>query len=223
MFKEVFLKHWLDWTIAIIIMVFILLMGAIQRYSIEQDYSFTGDEIFYTIKLHARHQQQNTVDTSGWKTYRNEKYGFELKYPVNYKTPVEGGTGINFGNSSSPFEDDGRLYIDIKIYNGEDLQQMLDKDQNTPRLAWGGSGVAYYNIRKYLLDGQEGLRFDSHGEGGVFSNEILLPYNAYLYRIFYNTEAYVYETDNDMGKKISSIDEFDKILSTLKFFEPTAN
>ncbi len=52
MLKKLINKRWLDWTIAIVIIVFILLMWAIQDYSIEQDYSFTGDDISYSIKLH---------------------------------------------------------------------------------------------------------------------------------------------------------------------------
>ena len=58
--KKVFLEHWIDWTVAIIIMVFIIVWGAIQRFSIEQEYSFTSDDIYYSVKAHPKSQKQNT-------------------------------------------------------------------------------------------------------------------------------------------------------------------
>ena len=63
--KKVFLEHWIDWTIAIIIMVFIIVWGAIQRFSIEQEYGFAGDDIYYSIKIHQKSQKQNQGEVSG--------------------------------------------------------------------------------------------------------------------------------------------------------------
>lgn len=50
----------------------------------------------------------NAIDTSNWKTYRNEKYGFEVKYPENWETGnphLEEGKGFNIW-----FAEKGKLY-----------------------------------------------------------------------------------------------------------------
>ncbi len=109
MFKRVFLYHWIDWTIAIIIMVFLVVWGAVQKYSIEQEYSFTGGDISYSIKPQAKHKfsQDNKSSqevkevtdwdaynngttesiSSTWKTYTSSE-GFNLEYISNQNHPI---------------------------------------------------------------------------------------------------------------------------------------
>lgn len=75
------LDRWFVWTIAIIIMVAILLLGAIQRFSIEQDILISEQEIVYSVKL--RDIRKNPpIDISDWKNYHSDKYQLEFKYPL---------------------------------------------------------------------------------------------------------------------------------------------
>ena len=39
---------------------------------------------------------RSQIDTSDWKTYRNEKYGFEVKYPGDWKVVDSGALPIGF-------------------------------------------------------------------------------------------------------------------------------
>jgi hypothetical protein len=92
LFKNIFLNRWLDWTIASLVIVFIILIGAVQQYSLEQEYNYSGEDVQNSVKLHRKPQQQNTstisnIDTSSWKTYRN--YGFEFRYPSDWEINQE--------------------------------------------------------------------------------------------------------------------------------------
>lgn len=60
-------------------------------------------------------QPPANVDTSNWKTYRNEEYGFELKYPDNF---------FNFKEVSN--SDGGMtLFISEKAYSIDDVNRTI--------------------------------------------------------------------------------------------------
>jgi hypothetical protein len=89
MYKKVFLDHWIDWTIAIIVMVFIVVYGAVVQFNIEQDIDVAGNDASKPIKSNINSIASSSsgtliVDTSGWKTYQNAKYGFQLEYPADW-------------------------------------------------------------------------------------------------------------------------------------------
>jgi hypothetical protein len=64
-------------------------------------------------------QKADQVDTSDWKTYRDEKYGFEFEYPTNLvvvnQIVMEGVRNVGFHLGKS----DGALLIDLNVYEKE--------------------------------------------------------------------------------------------------------
>ncbi|MEK7576761.1 MAG: hypothetical protein AAB482_03650 [Patescibacteria group bacterium] len=212
-------NRWLIWTIVVAVVVAIILVWTITIFSIEKEFEISPDQI--TLALHMRLRRMPIVpvldtsqqlDTSNWKTYRNEKYGFEFKYPSNFRNPIEKKNGIDFGNVHFGYDEDIRLSVGVggrDVQNIDQLIQELQKEESTPVLAYGGSGVSYFNFERGAFGSDDSLKLNGRYEGGFASTNFYVIHNQHLYTLSYNTE-----TDG------SSDEEFKAILSTLKFFEP---
>lgn len=139
------------------------------------------------------------IDTSDWKTYRNEKYGFEFKYPGNWET-------FNYRFMLNDFElgfrdEDYVQVLEILINNFEgDFNQYIDD-------SWAASEVRppTRKIREINIQGNIGLLGEGQDEGGTYQI-FKVQQKDYLYSLvgeYNNIQPYL----------------FDQILSTFKFID----
>ena len=196
-------NRWLIWTIALIVMIFIVVWGAIERYAIEQEVENIGQNSLLGRKT-------SKLDTTGWKTYRNERYGFEFKYPedISLKTDTSGYIIISERNvvdakeltiSSLRRKDSTRTLAEfVHNYNGYD-----EEDIHTQ---FGNENKEFINgIEVYTFEEYYGSRSEAHYFFLKNKNEGVDA----LYVLYAN------ENPMDIPFK-----KFQQILSSLKFFEP---
>ncbi|OGZ52234.1 MAG: hypothetical protein A3A29_02985 [Candidatus Ryanbacteria bacterium RIFCSPLOWO2_01_FULL_47_79] len=196
-------NRWLIWTIALIVMIFIVVWGAIERYAIEQETEITGQNSLLG-------RETSKLDTTGWKTYRNERYGFEFKYPedISLKTDTSGYIIISERNvvdakeltiSSLRRKDSTRTLAEfVHNYNGYD-----EEDIHTQ---FGNENKEFINgIEVYTFEEYYGSRSEAHYFFLKNKNEGVDA----LYVLYAN------ENPMDIPFK-----KFQQILSSLKFFEP---
>ena len=154
-------------------------------------------------------------DISDWKTYRNEEFGFEVKYPEDWEYEIqEGGLGTSSGiNFSSPKGQDNFVFFDLghSSYSEKDANELAQKD---------------FEVREFKVESKEDV-FINEIEGVRYISNYNNPINkkyvaAYWSNKFTERENdfYVLETyiklENKNGEK-AIINIFDQMLSTIKF------
>jgi hypothetical protein len=91
MFQILHPNRWFFYFLAIAASVLLVVYWSAQLFVIEQDITVNQDAATQVVNK----TKNDTADTSTWKTYRNEKYGFELALDKDYEgyTAREGTEG----------------------------------------------------------------------------------------------------------------------------------
>ena len=188
------------------------------------------EPIIATIKL----EENKSVDTSDWKTYRNEEYGFEFKYPQSWifddgsfgdYVPSQNRSSIqiNFSNGAKGPEDESQSLCQPGYAAGM-FQIGIKRVDGTGQ---SHSGLNFNEFVNFIIENPE--RGTAPGtmpvlEPMIFGGRAALKYVDRV-KDCDKTNYYIDQTPNlyAAGMTIGANNEdkliMDKIISTFKFIE----
>jgi len=192
MTKQIFQNRWLVWAIVVIVLTGATLCAVIWRANIEAD----SENLDNLLVL----KNKQVADMIGWKTYRNEEYGFEFKYPQDWEV-VE-----NVENSGKKFSNNPAVKISYKpetIYN-RNIYIFIDPP-----------AVGLESVDRELINEISGFPV----KNAVFSKFREAEESGYWFEIILwsPTHNYFISTDENPAQPAYLLAEYEQILSTFKF------
>jgi len=102
----------------------------VNNYIMNMQYAAIQDNIAENISVVPAVKTAKPEDTSNWQTYRNEEYGFEIKYPENIVVGQHASNSV-LGSADKPI---GGIYVGSLVF------VILDSD------ILKKEGIDYFNL-----------------------------------------------------------------------------
>ena len=152
----------------------------------------------------------DTKDTTNWKTYRNEKYGFEFEYPKIYDEEKEYQLcRISESKDKNFITLAGRIQISVLDSNGLNLNEYIDtlieegRLQIETKAVEGDKATITYRIQDSLAYGIINFYINKlKNDGKIYMIALERPFNLCDYN------------------QTSIWDVYDKVVSSFRFIEP---
>ncbi|MBW2976860.1 hypothetical protein KY347_05430 [Candidatus Woesearchaeota archaeon] len=145
-------------------MIIIILMLFVSACAQKPDEQLTQPQVQPALEPDVKSEEQleaKEVETADWKTYRNEEYGFEMKYPEDWepyggfgeKNAYTGGSSFAVISSQEKPTEENLNEIAIMAVN---IVQ-LDADWETEAYSWFEEGPVLKKSEKINFKGREAI------------------------------------------------------------------
>lgn len=124
-----------------IVVVLVLVAGGILLWQKRTVQNVVQNEPKEEVKI-IENTDTNKVDTSDWKTYQNEEYGFEMKYPAWFANFESGEIfeGTTLKNSSFKINSGGHFEYNVwENMNNVPASELIDQKYMEYSGGWSGS------------------------------------------------------------------------------------
>ncbi len=211
--------------ISIGVLVLVVLAGSV--FAVQKRAKAPADQVMKQNSQKMESNYENTIDTSSFNTYKNFAYGFEIKYPKNFKVtegrvtgnmPSDGGLAITPSITSELNRD---LAFNVAIFKSKDVPKIWYKEKIND----------LDSVTNFKGESKE---VEINGYSGYFVNEITDSYtdknyvisNGNVILFFHFRElAYTYsdpknnQIKNEEYSLASYFLEFEAIVKSLRFLE----
>ena len=162
----------------------------------------------------AKDDDISELDTSDWKVYRNEEYGYEIKYPESWEQNREKGKNIfskTFINSKG--WKDG-AYFSIEVFNNS-TSIPLKEWINLHDPIYPEDSRELHFQKSITVDNNNGIyRKITNSVSGGYQNDAFIQYNNLIYKI--NMDLRILLPEGKQKEK-AFYNILDQMLESLKF------